>query len=172
MKETSIDAPPFIEQLRTYGRPDRDPRGRTVSVAYLAVAPDMGEARGGSDAAASDWYRVTDFLRPRRPRPLAFDHHEILRDAVERARGNLEYSPLATTFCGPEFTIADLRAVYEAIWGTSLDPANFHRKVTKADGFLVETGRTAERGTGRPAQLYRRGTAQRIHPPLNLAPGR
>ena len=170
LEETSVDAPPFIDQLKTYGRPDRDPRGRTVSVAYLAVAPDMGDARGGSDAAAADWYSVAQFLRPRRPRPLAFDHHEILRDAVRRARGRLEYSPLAATFCRPEFTIADLRSVYEAIWGVRLDPANFHRKVTRAAGFLVETGRTAEGGPGRPAQLYRRGKAERIHPPLNLGP--
>ena len=171
LEETSVEAPPFIDQLRTYGRPDRDPRGRTVSVAYLAVAPDMGDARGGSDAAAADWYPVADFLRKQRPRSLAFDHHGILRDAVQRIRSRLEYSPLATTFCRPEFTIADLRGVYEAIWGMRLDPANFHRKVTKADDFLIETGRTAERGPGRPAQLYRRGRAQRIHPPLNLAPG-
>ena len=98
------------------------------------------------------------------------EDNEILRDAVRRARGRLEYSPLATTFCRPEFTIADLRGIYEAIWGVRLDPANFHRKVTRADGFLVETGRTAEGGPGRPAQLYRRGRAERIHPPLNLGP--
>lgn len=170
LEETSVAAPPFLDQLRTYGHPDRDPRGRTVSVAYLAVAPDMGEARGGSDAAAADWHPVADFLRPRRPRPLAFDHRRIVGDAVRRARGRLEYSPLATTFCRPEFTIADLRGVYEAIWGVRLDAANFHRKVTKADGFLVQTGRTSDGGPGRPAQLYRRGPAERIHPPLNLAP--
>lgn len=171
LEETNVDAPPFIDQLKTYGRPDRDPRGRTVSVAFLAVAPDMGDARGGSDATAADWHPVAHFLRPRRPRPLAFDHHDILHDAVRRARSRLESSPLATTFCRPEFTIADLRGVYEAIWGVQLDAANFHRKVTNADGFLIETGRTAEGGPGRPAQLYRRGSAQRIHPPLNLAPG-
>jgi 8-oxo-dGTP diphosphatase len=165
-EETGIEAPRHLEQLATYGDPGRDPRGRTVSVAFLAIAPGMGEAAGGSDAAAADWYDVSRVLRPRAK--LAFDHARILADAVERARGKLEYSPLATDFCGREFTVADLRSVYETIWGVRLDPANFHRKVTRAEGFLVETGKPADRGVGRPAQLYRRGTAARIHPPLNL----
>lgn len=165
-EETGIELPEPPEQLKTYGAPDRDPRGRTVTVAYLAVAPDLGEAEGGSDAAAADWHPVLPLLE--NPKRLAFDHAEILRDAVDRARGRLEYSPLATEFCRPEFTIGELRRVYELIWGLELDPANFHRKVTKAEGFVVETGRTADRGVGRPAQLYERGTARRIHPPLNL----
>ena len=63
-------------------------------------------------------------------------------------------------------TIADLRAVYEAIWGTSLDPANFHRKVTGADGFLEPVGSSTTRDGGRPAQLFRRGSATSVHPPL------
>lgn len=166
-EETGIEAPRFLEQLATYGAPGRDPRGRTVSVAHLAIAPDLGEAVGGSDAAAADWHRVEQLLGD--PGALAFDHAEILRDGVDRARGKLEYSPLALDFCGAEFTIAELRHVYEAIWGVELDPANFHRKVTKARDFLVETGETAERGRGRPAQLYRAGSARRIHPPLNIS---
>lgn len=165
-EETGIRLAEPPDQLRTYGRPDRDPRGRTVTVAYLAVAPDLGEAVGGTDAAAAGWYEVLPLLDD--PSELAFDHAEILRDAVARARGRLEYTPLATQFCGPEFTIAELRQVYELIWGLELDPANFHRKVTRARGFVVEAGRTTERGRGRPAQLYRAGDATRIHPPLNL----
>jgi 8-oxo-dGTP diphosphatase len=167
-EETGITLLERPEQLKTYGRPDRDPRGRTVTVAYLAVAPDLGEAVGGSDAAGADWHPVADFLRRARPRPLAFDHAEILRDAVARTRGRLEYSPLAASFCRPEFTIADLRRVYEVIWDRRLDPANFHRKVTRAEGFVVEASGLSEGGRGRPAQLYRLGNARRIHPPLNL----
>jgi 8-oxo-dGTP diphosphatase len=164
--ETGIEAPRFVEQLATYGEPGRDPRGRTVSVAFLAIAADLGDARGGSDAAAADWHRVDQLLHD--DSLLAFDHAAILADGVERARGKLEYTPLACDFCPPEFTIAELRRVYEAMWDLRLDPANFHRKVTRAEGFLVETGKAAEQAVGRPAQLYRRGAAERIFPPLNL----
>jgi 8-oxo-dGTP diphosphatase len=87
-EETGVEAPERIEQLATYGRPGRDPRGRTVSVAFLAVAADMGEATGGSDAAAADWYDVQSLLDD--PGALAFDHAEILTDAVERSRSRLE----------------------------------------------------------------------------------
>ena len=130
------------------------------------IAPDLGEAAGGTDAAAAGWCDVPELLGD--PEALAFDHHRILRDAVDRARSKLEWSPLASLFCRDEFTIGELRHVYETIWGLRLDPANFHRKVTSAEGFLVETGAQTDRGGGRPAKLYRRGPAQRIHPPLTL----
>lgn len=165
-EETGIRAPRFLDQLRTYGAPGRDPRGRTVTVAHLAIAPDLGDAVGGSDAASADWHPVGALLDD--PDVLAFDHGTILADAVERARSRLEWTPLAADFVGEEFTIAELRRVYEVIWDLELDPANFHRKVTRARGFVEETGRNAESGRGRPAQLYRRGDAERLHPPLNL----
>ena len=153
-----------LEQLATYGSPKRDPRGRVVSVAYLALLPKPSALAAGSDAAEASWLPVDDLLA--RPDRLAFDHHRILGDGVERARAKLEYSPLATAFCGDEFTIAELRRVYEAVWGTALDPRNFHRKVTGTPGFVVETGRTTTRDGGRPAQLYRRGEAVLLHPAM------
>src|SRR6266699_2766581 len=96
---------------------------------------------------------------------LAFDHVRILWDGVERARAKLEYTSLGAAFCGDEFTVAELRRVYEIVWGTSLDPRNFHRKVTGAERFLVETGSASPSG-GRPAQRYRRGQAELLHPPM------
>jgi 8-oxo-dGTP diphosphatase len=89
---------------------------------------------------------------------------------VERARAKLEYSPLGAAFCEPEFTIAELRRVYEAVWGTTLDPRNFHRKVTGTPGFVVATGHTTTRDGGRPAQLYRSGTASLLHPAMLRPP--
>nr|WP_260173792.1 hypothetical protein [Nocardioides albus] len=97
---------------------------------------------------------------------LAFDHAAILRDGVERARSKLEYSPLGAAFCAAEFTVAELRRVYEIVWGERLDPRNFHRKVTKTEAFLEPTGTTTTRDGGRPAQLFRRGSAEHLHPPL------
>lgn len=153
-----------LEQLATYGAPDRDPRGRVVSVAYLALAPELPEPRAGTDAAHAEWRPVDRLLAGRR---LAFDHARILGDGLERARAKLEYSPLATAFCPPEFTVAELRRVYEVVWGVGLDPRNFHRKVTGSPGFLAATDRQTTRHGGRPARLYRRGGAQLLNPPIS-----
>jgi 8-oxo-dGTP diphosphatase len=164
-EETGISQPPgHLEQLTTYGRPDRDPRMRVVSVAYLVLAPDLPDPVAGTDAAASRFMPVGSLMR-RRNR-LAFDHGEILRDGVERARAKLEYSALATAFCPSEFTVGELRAVYEAVWGIELDPRNFHRKVTGTPGFLIPSGTMTSRGGGRPAQLYRRGPTRTLNPPI------
>ena len=98
--------------------------------------------------------------------PLAFDHGQILADGLERARAKLEYTPLAAAFCPPEFTIAQLRGVYETVWGTSLDPRNFHRKVTGTPGFVIPACGETAGARGRPAQLYRKGPAATLYPPL------
>ena len=87
-------------------------------------------------------------------------------DGVERARAKLEYTPLAASFCPREFTVAELRHVYEAVWDTPLDPRNFHRKVTGTPGFLEPTGETTTRNGGRPAQLYRVGQLALLFPPM------
>ncbi|MTV27019.1 NUDIX hydrolase [Nitriliruptoraceae bacterium ZYF776] len=160
-----------LEQLRTYGDPSRDPGGRVVSVAYLLLTPgpsepapdrhaaffpvDAGGAVGGVDA---------DDEAPR----FAYDHDRIVPDALERARSKLEYTALATAFVAEPFTLGELRQVYEAVWGVELDPANFRRKVVSARGFVepVEGKARPGPGGGRPAQRYRRGPAQRLHPAM------
>lgn len=162
-EETGVSAGIHLEQVRTYGAPGRDPRGRVVTVAWLALAPDLAEPSAGSDARAARWRPVAEVESG--ALPLAFDHAEILADAVERARAKLEYSALAMAFCPPEFTIAQLRAVYEAVWGAPVDPRNFHRKITGAPGFVEPTGGVSRDG-GRPAQLFRAGPVGQLQPPL------
>ncbi|PRX50959.1 8-oxo-dGTP diphosphatase [Prauserella shujinwangii] len=162
-EETGLDADRFhLEQLRTYGAPRRDPRMRVVTVCYLALVPNLPDPVAGGDASAASWVPVAEVLEGRLP--LAFDHHGIVLDAVERARSKIEYTTLATAFCDEEFTVAELREVYEIVWGEIIDPRNFHRKVTGAKDFLVPTGRKTTRNGGRPAELYRRGTATLLHP--------
>ena len=154
---------PHLEQLATYGAPDRDPRGRVVSVAYLALVPDPGDPVAGSDAADAAWRPAASLARSR---SLAFDHARILRDGVERARAKLEYTNIATAFLDEEFTIAELRDVYEVVWGHQLDAGNFHRKVTRTGGFVEPTGRRQSVGRGRPAELFRAGHEESLYPPL------
>ncbi|WP_422753920.1 NUDIX hydrolase [Micromonospora sp. WMMD708] len=162
-EETGLPEPVgHLEQLGTYGRPGRDPRGRVVTVAWLALLPDLPTPVAGSDAASAEWMPVSRLA----PGQLAFDHDLIVADGLERARAKLEYTPLAGAFCPPEFTVAQLRAVYETVWGTRLDPRNFHRKVTGTPGFVSPVGRATEGDRGRPAQLFRRGPATRLHPPM------
>jgi 8-oxo-dGTP diphosphatase len=161
-EETNLDGEALhLEQLSTYGAPDRDPRGRVVSVAYLALAPDLPIPKAGSDAQQAFWTPVDEVRGT-----LAFDHDQILDDATERARSLLEFTTLATAFCGPTFTIGDLRSVYEVVWGVQLDPRNFSRKVANTEGFVRPTGTKRVPATGRPAALYERGPAQRLNPPL------
>lgn len=164
-EETGIArATSHLEQLASYGNPGRDPRMRVVSVAYLGIAPNLPDPVAGTDAAASQFMAAEPLLE-RRQR-LVFDHGEILADGVERARAKLEYSALAATFCPAEFTVAELRAVYEAVWSVQLDPRNFHRKVTGTPGFLTPTGNATTRRGGRPAQLYARGPTKLLNPPI------
>ena len=166
-EETSISQEPgHLEQFGTYGHPDRDPRMRVVSVGYWAIIPDLPTPKGGSDAAYAELVPVAE-LESGRIR-LAFDHDRIVTDAIARARSSLENTTIATRFCPPEFTISDLRRVYEAVWDSELDPGNFQRKVKQTDDFLKplnQTIRSGEKG-GRPAALWTRGPAEKLTPPL------
>lgn len=136
-----------LEQLATFGQPHRDPRGRIVSVTYLALLPRAdpdAPTTGGGDAR---WMPAQD------PPSLAFDHARILASAVERLQGKLSYSTVAYGLLDAEFTLTELQAVYEAVLGRAIDKRNFRKKVL-AMGMLTETGRQ-RRGPHRPAQLYR-----------------
>ncbi|MFE2463546.1 NUDIX domain-containing protein [Streptomyces sp. NPDC059402] len=151
-----------LEQLRTYSEPDRDPRMRVVSVAFAALLPDPPEPQGGGDAAEARWVPYDE------ARGLAFDHDRILSDARDRVGAKLEYTCLATAFCPAEFTLGELRQVYETVWGTALDRPNFRRKVLATPGFVEPVPGAARLtgGRGKPAALYRAGAATTLHPPL------
>jgi len=264
-----------LVQIGAYGEVGRDPRsGRTVSVAFVAFNPDFSTPFAGSDAASAQFMDVVEVLAE--PNRLEFDHSRIIREAISRVRDLMERTPIALKFCEEEFTLSDLRHVYEVIFHAaynedadalryadrirneealtggrereeqirfisrsiqsserigfssmgapdspralgsqglssgrrsssnddvvdkvqrllkdeyrrstalgsrssdsvranlkiSLDPANFSRKATAIDGFIEEvpeSTRSSASGTGKPAQLYRKGKAKKLDPPL------
>jgi 8-oxo-dGTP diphosphatase len=170
-EETGVDGTKLLTQFGAYGDPHRDPRLNVVTVAYLAVLRDMGAVMAGSDAAEAALVPVTEALNG--TIDLAFDHLRILRDALDRARLELEVSGIATAFVGSTFTLAELRAVYEAIWGVHLDAANFRRSITSEGGWVIPTGRRARPGSagGRPPELYRAGRAWSRGGPIHRIQG-
>jgi ADP-ribose pyrophosphatase YjhB (NUDIX family) len=167
-EETGLDGSSLpLQQLHTYSTPDRDPRGRIVTTAFLAIAPNLPTPVAGTDARGANWIVVESSLRNQ----LAFDHEQILNDALKRARTQLEYTTVATAFCGDTFTIGELRRVYEIVWGVPIDPGNFRRKVVEiVAGFVEPTGQKRTNHRGRPADLFRSGPAKLLYPPMLRTP--
>ena len=153
-----------LEQLRAYWRQRRDPRPgiEVATVAFIAIGPDLPEPTPGGDAHEAAWRPVIDVLAERVA--LAFDHQQIVRDAVTEVRRRLEDTLLAAEFVPREFTLAELRHVYEVIWGEPVDKRNFYRKMKSLERFIRPTGRLTSGRQGRPAELF-------VRTPAELAPG-
>lgn len=155
----------FLEQLYTFGAPDRDPRTRVVSVAYYALVdghrfdtivsganafaarvevPWEGETGGPVDALGEDGA----------PLPLAFDHEDVVGMAVKRIRGKLDYTPIGFQLLPPRFTLRDLQRVHEVVLGRPLNKDSFRRRML-ASGQLEATGERQHDVDHRPASLYR-----------------
>ena len=166
-EETGLRAGSWhLEQLASYGTPERDPRMRVVTVAYWAICAELPGLRSGGDATAALLMPVKK-IESGSVR-LAFDHERIVRDAVERTRSKLEYTALAAKFCPPEFTIGQLRRVYEAVWNTRLDPGNFQRNVQESGAFEKRADAEAapRLQRGRPAALWSVSDADVLDSPL------
>jgi 8-oxo-dGTP diphosphatase len=139
----------YLEQLYTFGDPDRDPRGRIVTVAYYALlTTDLAPLAAGTDAGAARWTPA------RSHPPLAFDHARILEYALERLTNKLEYTTVGFQLLPKKFTLSQLQRVYEAVLGRTLDKRNFRRKMALL-GILKPLEEWVQDGRSRPAQLYR-----------------
>jgi len=136
----------YLEQLRTFGDPDRDPRARVVSTAYFALVPDRSAVQTRGKYAGVAWFPV------KRLPPLAYDHDAMARAVLERLRAKLEYTNIVYSLLPPEFTLGELQEVYEIILGRALDRRNFRKKIL-ATGLLRALARQ-RRGPHRPATLY------------------
>jgi 8-oxo-dGTP diphosphatase len=165
-EETGVDAAKLLTQFGAYGDPGRDPRMNIVTVAYLAVLRDVGEIVAGSDAADALLVPASKVLDGEIE--LAFDHLHIVRDAIARVRLEIEVSGVATAFVGVTFTLAELRAVYEAVWDMQLDGANFRRSIVAENGWVIPTHRRAQPGSagGKPAELYKAGKLWKYGGPI------
>lgn len=137
----------YLEQLYSFGNPDRDPRGRVITVAYFALISADRRLKAGGDVSEAHWY-PTEKLPP-----LAFDHAAILDYAVERLRNKLEYTTVGFQLLPEKFTLTELQEVYEAILGKKLDKRNFRRKMSILR--ILKPLPEYRRGGQRPAQLYR-----------------
>lgn len=140
----------WLEQLYTFGAPDRDPRMRTVSVAYFALLPSAQMAQAVRSRDDLDLEPVVGH-----PEPLAFDHTQILATAHDRLKAKLDYSPLALALLPDLFTLRDLQIVHEAITGTNYNKPAFRRRMIDT-GWIEATGLREIETAFRPAELYRR----------------
>jgi 8-oxo-dGTP diphosphatase len=146
-EETKVTGVP-LEQLHTFGAPNRDPRGRLVTVAYYTlVRANRSKPKAASDASNVRWFAVDALPR------LAFDHAEIITMARRRLRARLDESADAFGFLPKIFTLNELRAVDEIVVGKRIDPRSFRRRVLALE-LIEETGQTRTE-IGRPARLYR-----------------
>ncbi|AKH20450.1 NUDIX hydrolase [Sedimenticola thiotaurini] len=155
-EETGVDDL-YLEQLYTFGRPDRDPRERVISVTYYALVPaDKLNLSAGSDAAEASWF-------PLQALPdLAFDHAEIILLARERLAAKTHYSTIAFQLMPETFTLSELQTVYEILRNEKLDKRNFRKWVLSLQ-LLEETGGKRRNGNHRPAKIYRLTDPDRVH---------
>ncbi|MBI4118217.1 MAG: NUDIX hydrolase [Parcubacteria group bacterium] len=138
----------YLEQLHTFGRVDRDPFGRVVSVAYTALVPSAKLSLKTTEEYSNiAWFPVKSAP------VLAYDHKEVLATAVERLRAKLGYTTIAQNLLPKEFTLSELQNIYEVVLGKKLDKRNFRKKIL-AVGLVKSTGKERRGGANRPAELY------------------
>ncbi|MBU2590079.1 MAG: NUDIX hydrolase [Nanoarchaeota archaeon] len=137
----------YLEQLYTFGNPERDPRGRVITVSYFALinSKDL-KLKADTDVIEAKWFPINQLPE------LAFDHKNILDYALERLRYKLEYTTVAFQLLPQKFTLTELQKTYEIIFNKSLDKRNFRKKILSL-GLIEETQETTK-GAHRPAKLY------------------
>ena len=138
LEETSLVAK-YMEQLASFSAPDRDPRGRVVSTAYMALM-DIREVKAADDAKKAVWWRADSLP------PLAFDHSAIIATAMKRLRAKIRWHPIGIDFLPEQFTLSELQRLYEIVLARPIDKRNFRRKILNY-GVLRETGKGKNKAT-------------------------
>ena len=139
----------YLEQLYTFGMPNRDPRNRVVSVTYYGlVRPDAFELHAGTDANEAAWFETQSLPE------LAFDHAEIIAYALKRLKGKIVYEPIGFELLDEKFPFSAVEKLYSTVLGRDVDRRNFKKKIMKF-GFLEETNEKQKlKGAGRPGPLF------------------
>ncbi|GAB1856228.1 NUDIX domain-containing protein [Flavobacteriaceae bacterium MHTCC 0001] len=139
----------YLEQLYTFGKPNRDPRNRVVAVTYFAlVKPNHFTIKADTDAADVKWFHLNELPK------LAFDHQLVLDTAKERLKSKLSYQPIGFDLLNDEFPFSDLEHLYMTILEKEIDRRNFRKKMLSF-GIIEETDKIEKIGSGRPAKLFR-----------------
>lgn len=139
----------YLEQLYTFGAPDRDPRRRAIAVCFFALIPsERLQLRAALNAEGVAWFPMDDLP------PLAFDHADMVEVARQRLAAKLAYSTIALQFMPEKFTLSELQEVYEIILDERLDKRNFRKRIMALDQ-VDETPEVRRNGSHRPARLYR-----------------
>ena len=139
----------FLEQLYTFGDLARDPRDRTVTVAYYALINlTEQEIKATADARAAAWFALSEIPQ------LAFDHDQILQIAIARLRGKIRYEPIGFELLPNQFTLSQLQKLYETVLDRSLDKRNFRKKILLMN-LLIDTGAVEQGVSHRAAKLYK-----------------
>ena len=139
----------FLEQLYTFGDLARDPRDRTVTVAYYALINlTEQEIKATTDAREAAWFALSEIPQ------LAFDHDQILQTAIARLRSKIRYEPIGFELLTTHFTLSQLQKLYETVLDRSLDKRNFRKKILLMD-LLIDTGAVEQGVSHRAAKLYK-----------------
>jgi len=139
----------YLEQLYTFGQPQRDPRSRVVSVAYFGlIKPSNFKIAAATDAAEVQWFKITELPE------LSFDHDEILKLAITRLKGKITYEPIGFQLLDNKFPFSDLEKLYTTLLGRTIDRRNFRKKILSLN-ILDELDEKISRGSGRPANLFK-----------------
>ena len=146
LEETGL-IPSYIEQFHTFSEVERDPRGRVITIAYLALL-NISEVHGGDDAAKADWFSINDVPQ------LAFDHDMILRVAMKTLRERIHFEPVGFELLPEVFTMPQLQHLYESILGVRFDRRNFAAKMLHLD-ILEDTGDRPAGASSRVPVTYR-----------------
>ncbi|HDZ06127.1 hypothetical protein LCGC14_0129030 [marine sediment metagenome] len=147
----------YLEQLYTFGKPNRDPRGRVVSIAYFGlIRPNAFKIYASTDAEQVQWFNIDELPE------LSFDHKEILDAAIKRLKGKITYEPIGFELLDTKFPFSDLEKLYSTLLGREVDRRNFRKKIMGLN-VLDELDEKVSKGSGRPANLFQFNQKRYFH---------